>query len=159
MSEVGLGFLLALVLTSDAHLVGTDLRGWVPFLLLVLLMLGWVDKVLEEEEGRGRGSKFVFTGGLLGEQGVECKERREGTLLSRRLGRGREDVNLAILPCRFLTPGWVGEDIFLTSWQFRGREDMRVSEGGREVCLGILLLPGSELCHLGKGFLMGTTRV
>ena len=81
-----------------------------------------MDKVLEEEEGRGRGSKFVFTVGLLGEQGVECKERREGTLLSRRLGRGREDVSMAILPGRgreefFLTPGWVtgADDIFLTS--------------------------------------------
>ena len=116
--------------------------------------------MLEEGEGRGRRSELFFTVGLLSEQGKESKERSEGTLLSRRLGRGREDVLLATLPGRFLTPGWVeGEVMFLTSWQGRGREDMRVSEGGREVCLGILLLAGSELCHLGSGVLMGTSRV
>ena len=115
MREVGRGFLLALVLTSDAQLVGTDLRGWVPF----LLMLGGLGKVLEEGEGR---SELVFTVGLLAEEGEGCKEGREGALLSRRLGRGREDVSMAILPGRgredfFLTPGWVtgADDIFLTS--------------------------------------------
>ena len=102
--------------------------------------------MLKEGEGRGRRSELFFTVGLLSEQGKESKERSEGTLLSRRLGRGREDVLLATLPGRFLTPGWVeGEVMFLTSWQGRGREDMRVSEGGREVCLGTLILPGSEL--------------
>ena len=119
LSEVGLCFLLALVvLLSDVAqlvLVGTDRRGWVPFLLLVLL--GWLEEVLEEGEGSGRRELFFTVGLQLGEVG-EWRERREGTLLSRRLGRGREDVNLIKGRGRvesFLTPAWVEEDIFLIS--------------------------------------------
>ena len=130
LSEVGLGFLLlglvvvllsslVVVLLSDVAqfvLVGTDRRGWVPFLLLV----GWLEVVLEEGEGSGRRELFFTVVGLqlLGEEGGEWGERREGTVLSRRLGRGREEVNLitgrgseeSLLP-----PAWVGEGLFLTS--------------------------------------------
>ena len=132
LSEVGLGFLLlglvvvllsslVVVLLSDVAqlvLVGTDRRGWVPFLLL--LLLGWLEGVLEEGEGSGRRELFFTVVGLqlLGEEGGEWGERREGTVLSRRLGRGREEVNLitgrgseeSLLP-----PDCVGEGLFLTS--------------------------------------------
>ena len=111
MSEVGLaGFLSPLVLESDAELVltlldaqlvGIDRRCWVPFLLLPL---GWLDGVLEEEEGRGREDIF-FTGFfLVGEEEGEWKEWREGIFLCRRLGRGREDV---CVPGSLLVPGWL----------------------------------------------------
>ena len=111
MSEVGLaGFLSPLELESDAELVltlldaqlvGMDRRGWLPFLLVPL---GWLDGVLEEEEGRGREDIF-FTGFLLvGEEEGECKEWREGMFLCRRLGRGREDV--CVQGC-LLVPGWL----------------------------------------------------
>ena len=130
LSEVGLGFLLldlvvvllstlVVVLLSDVAqlvLVGTDRRGWVPFLLLLVLLLGW----LEEGEGRGRRELFFTVVGLqlLGEgEGGEWGERREGTVLSRRLGRGREEVNLITgrgSEESLLTPAWVGEGIFLT---------------------------------------------
>ena len=121
LSEVGLGFLLlglVVVLLSDVTqlvLVGTDRRGWVPFLLLLVLLLpvlGWMEVVLEEGEGRGR-RELVFTVGLqlLGEG-----EWREGTVLSRRLGRGREEVNLITgSEESIVTPAWVGEGLFLTS--------------------------------------------
>ena len=133
LSEVGLGFLLlglvvvllsslVVVLLSDVAqlvLVGTDRRGWVPFLLLLVLLLpvlGWMEVVLEEGEGRGR-RELVFTVGLqlLGEGEGEW---REGTVLSRRLGRGREEVNLITgrgSEESIVTPAWVGEGLFLTS--------------------------------------------
>ena len=122
LSEVGLGFLLlalVVVLLSDVAqlvLVGTDRRGWVPFLLQV----GWLEVVLEEGEGRGRRELFFTVVGLqlLGEEEGEWGERREGTVLSRRLGRGREEVNLITGKGReksVLRPAWAGEDIFLTS--------------------------------------------
>ena len=130
LSEVGLGFLLlglvvvllsalVVVLLSDVAqlvLVGTDRRGWVPFLLL---LLGWLEVVLEEGEGRGRRELFFTVVGLqlLGEgEGGEWGERREGTVLSRRLGRGREEVNLITgRGSEESTPAWVGEGLFLTS--------------------------------------------
>ena len=129
LSEVGLGFLLldlvvvllsalVVVLLSDVTqlvLVGTDRRGWVPFLLLLLV---WLEVVLEEGEGRGRRELFFTVVGLqlLGEVGGEWGERREGTVLSRRLGRGREEVNLITgRGSEESTPAWVGEGLFLTS--------------------------------------------
>ena len=68
MSEVGLGFVLLalLLLSSDAQLVGgSDLRGWLPFLLL----LDGLGEVLEEGEGRGRRDIFFTVALLLGEEG------------------------------------------------------------------------------------------
>ena len=96
---------------------GADRRVWVPVLLLLLLLSGWIDWVwvgvllllqllsmqgcLGWEEGTGREDIF-FTVFLLLGAGL-C--RGEATFLSRpRLLRGREDV--AVI---FLTPGLVGE--------------------------------------------------
>ena len=97
--------------------VGADRRVWVPVLLLLLLLSGWIDWVwvgvllllqllsmlgcLGWEEGTGREDIF-FTVFLLLGAGL-C--RGEAEFLSRpRLLRGREDVAVV-----FLTPGLVGE--------------------------------------------------
>ena len=97
--------------------VGADRRVWVPVLLLLLLLSGWIDWVwvgvllllqllsmqgcLGWEEGTGREDIF-FTVFLLLGAGL-C--RGEAAFLSRpRLLRGREDV--AVIS---LTPGLVGE--------------------------------------------------
>ena len=97
--------------------VGADRRVWVPVLLLLLLLSGWIDWVwvgvllllqllsmqgcLGWEEGTGREDIF-FSFFLLLVVGM-C--RGEAAFLSRpRLLRGREDV--AVIS---LTPGLVGE--------------------------------------------------
>ena len=72
MGEVGLGFVLLalLLLSSDAQLVGGRyLRGWLPFLLLLVLLLDGLGEVLEEGEGRGRRDIFFTVALLLGEEG------------------------------------------------------------------------------------------
>ena len=96
---------------------GADRRVWVPVLLLLLHLSGWIDWVGVEvlllllllsmqgclgwEEGTGREDIF-FTVFLLLGAGL-C--RGEAAFLSRpRLLRGREDV--AVIS---LTPGLVGE--------------------------------------------------